>query len=82
MNIVDTLIEKIRNNEIEKEELIRYLQKVSWRIEGLVEMLERMEKNYKEEYKQKREIADLAEELAYKNSKEYTLNVFYKMEVE
>lgn len=81
-NIIETLIKKIKNNEIEKEELIRYLQKVSWRIESLEDMLERMEKIYKEKYKQNEEIADFAEELAYNNAKEYTLNVFYKMEVE
>jgi predicted RNase H-like nuclease (RuvC/YqgF family) len=82
MNVIDKLIEKIKNNEIEKEELISYLQKVSWRIEGLEDTFERMEKLYKEEYKKNREIQDYAAELTYQTAKEYTLNVFNRMEVE
>jgi hypothetical protein len=41
-----------------------------------------MEKLYKEEYKKNGEIQDYAAELTYQDAKEYTLNVFNRMEVE
>lgn len=82
MNIVDTLISKIKNEEIEKEELINYLKVMSWRIEGLEDTFERMENLYKKDYLENKEIQDYAQQLAYQNAKEYTLNVFNRMEVD
>ena len=81
-NIIDTLIKKIKNDEIDKEELLNYLKVVSWRIEELKDTLERFENYCKEDYKKSKEPINYAEQLTYRTAKDFTFNYFNRMEVE